>query len=43
MKAFGAAIVVLVTLYVADQNLAQGKYTYQAERLAAQIRHSMGL
>jgi hypothetical protein len=43
MKALGAAIVVLVALYVADHVLAQGKYTDAAQRMAMQMRHSTGI
>jgi F0F1-type ATP synthase membrane subunit c/vacuolar-type H+-ATPase subunit K len=43
MKAFGAGIIVLVALYLADQALTQGKYTAAAQRMAMQIRHSMGI
>jgi hypothetical protein len=43
MKALGAAIIVLVALYIADQIFAQGKYTAAAERMVLQIRHSTGI
>ena len=37
------AIAVLVVLYIADQQFAQGKYTYAVQRMAAQMRHSFGI
>jgi hypothetical protein len=43
MKAVGVAIIILVALYFADQELAQGKYTDAALRMAMQIRHSTGI
>jgi hypothetical protein len=43
MKAIGAAIVVLVALYVTDQTLTQGKYTDAVQRMAMQIRQSTGI
>ena len=43
MKGLGAAIIVLVTLYVADQHFAHGKYTDATWRMAMQIRHSIGI
>ena len=43
LKAVGAAIVILVALYFADQVIAQGKYTDAAQRMAMQIRHSTGI
>jgi hypothetical protein len=43
MKAIGAAIIVLVALYFVDQQLAQGKYTDAAQRMAMQVRHSTGI
>ena len=43
LKAVGAAIVILVALYFADQVFAQGKYTDAAQRMAMQIRHSTGI
>jgi hypothetical protein len=43
MKGLGAAIIVLVALYIADQNFAQGKYTTAAQRMVLQIRHSTGI
>jgi hypothetical protein len=43
MKAFGAAIIVLVVLFLADLLLTDGKYTDAAERMASQIRHSAGI
>jgi hypothetical protein len=43
MKALGAAIIVLVALYIADQMFAQGKYTDAAHRMAMQMRHSIGI
>jgi hypothetical protein len=38
MKALGAAIIVLVALYIADQTFAQGKYTAAAQRMALQFK-----
>jgi hypothetical protein len=43
MKAVGAAIIILVALCFADQELAQGKYTDAAKRMAMQMRHSTGI
>jgi hypothetical protein len=43
MKATGTAIILLVALYFADHELAHGKYTDAAQRMAMQIRHSTGI
>ena len=43
MKALGAAIVVFVALYVADQVLTEGKYSSATQQMVVQIRHSTGI
>jgi hypothetical protein len=40
MKGLIAAVVVISVLYVADQQYAQGKYSYAIGRMVAQMRHS---
>jgi hypothetical protein len=40
MKGLLVAVVVVAALYVADQECAQGKYTYAIGRMVAQMRHS---
>jgi hypothetical protein len=43
MKALGAAAIVLVVLYFADQQFAQGQFTNAVQQMASQMRHSMGI
>jgi len=43
MKALGAAAIVLVVLYFADQQFAQGQFTIAVQQMASQMRHSMGI
>jgi len=43
MKALGAAVVVLIVLYFADQEFTQGQYTDAVRKLAAQLLHSLGI
>jgi hypothetical protein len=43
MKGLLVAVVVVATLYVADQQYTQGKYTYAIGRMVAQMRHSFGI
>jgi hypothetical protein len=43
MKVIGATIIILVALYITDQQFAEGKYTDAAQRMAMQIRHSTGI
>ena len=42
MKVLGAAVIVLVVLYFADQQFAQGHYTDAVQQMAAQMMHSLG-
>lgn len=43
MKALGAAAIVLVVLYFADQQLSQGQFTSAVQQMASQMRHSLGI
>jgi hypothetical protein len=43
MKALGAAVIVLIVLYFADQEFTQGRYTDAARQLGAQLIHSLGI
>lgn len=43
MKVLGAAVIVIVVLYFADQQFAQGHYTDAIQQMGAQIRHSLGI
>jgi hypothetical protein len=43
MKALGAAAIVLVVLYFADQQFTQGQFTTAVQQMASQMRHSMGI
>jgi hypothetical protein len=43
MKAVGAAIIILLMAYLADQQFADGKFTSAATSMMAQMRHSMGV
>jgi hypothetical protein len=43
MKLLGAAIIVLVVLYFADQQFTQGQFTNAAQQMASQMRHSLGI
>ena len=42
MKVLGAAVIVLVVLYFADQQFAQGHYTDAIQQMGAQMMHSLG-
>jgi len=42
MKVLGAAVIVLVVLYFADQQFAQGRYTDAVQQMGAQMMHSLG-
>ena len=42
MKVLGAAVIVLVVLYFADQQFAQGHYTDAVQQMVAQMMHSLG-
>jgi hypothetical protein len=43
MKVLGAAVVVLIALYFADQEFAQGQYTDAVRQIGAQVMHSFGV
>jgi hypothetical protein len=43
MKVLGAVMVVIVALYLADQEFAQGQYTDAGRQLGAQIMRSLGI
>jgi hypothetical protein len=43
MKALAIAGGVLIALYFADQEFAQGQFTDAAQRIGAQIMHSFGI
>jgi hypothetical protein len=43
MKVLGAVVVVLIALYFADQEFAQGKFTDTVRQVGAQIMHSLGI
>ena len=43
MKVLGAAAIVLVVLYFADQQYAQGQYIDAVQRMGAQMMHSLGI
>jgi hypothetical protein len=43
MRAVGAAIIILLMAYLADQQFAEGKFTSADERMMTQMRHSMGV
>jgi hypothetical protein len=43
MKLLGAAAIVLVVLYFADQQFTQGQLTSAAQQMASQMRHSLGI
>ena len=43
MKVLGAAVIVLVVLYFADQQFAHGHYTDAVQQLGAQMMHSFGI
>jgi len=43
MKAVGAAIIILLMAYLADQQFAEGKLTSAATSMMTQMRHSMGV
>jgi len=43
MKGLGAAAIVLVVLYFADQQFTQGQYSSAVQQMALQIRHSLGI
>jgi hypothetical protein len=43
MKGFLIAAGIIAALYVADQQYAQGKYTYALQHMANQMRHSFGI
>jgi hypothetical protein len=43
MKVFGAVVVVLIVLYFADQQFAQGQYTDAVRQMGAQMIHSFGI
>jgi hypothetical protein len=43
MKVLGAAVVVLIALYFADQEFAQGKFTDTVRQVGAQMLHSVGI
>jgi hypothetical protein len=42
MKVLGATVIVLVVLYFADQQFAQGHYTDAVQQMCAQMMHSLG-
>ena len=42
MKVLGATVIVLVVLYFADQQFAQGHYTDAVQQMGAQMMHSLG-
>ena len=43
MKILGAAVIVLVVLYFADQQFAQGRYADAVQQMGAQMMHSLGI
>lgn len=43
MKALIAAIIATAVLYAVDQEYAAGQYTYTAQLMIGQIRHSIGI
>jgi hypothetical protein len=43
MKVLGAAVVVLIALYFADQEFGQGKFTDAVRHVGAQMMHSVGI
>ena len=43
MKGFLIAAGIVGALYLADQQFAQGKYSYAAGRLLSQMRYSFGV
>jgi hypothetical protein len=43
MKALGIALGVLIALYFADQEFAQGQFTDAAQRIGVQMMHSFGI
>jgi hypothetical protein len=43
MKVLGAVIVVLIALYLADQEFTQGQYADAVRQLGAQIMRSLGI
>jgi hypothetical protein len=43
MKVLGAAVIVLIVLYFADQQFAQGHYTDAVRQMGAQMMHSLGI
>jgi ABC-type phosphate transport system permease subunit len=43
MKALGIALGVLIALYLADQEFAQGQFTDAVRRIGAQMMHSFGI
>ena len=42
MKVLGATVFVLVVLYFADQQFAEGRYSDAVQQMAAQMMHSLG-
>jgi hypothetical protein len=43
MKALGIALGVLIALYFADQEFAQGQFTDAVRHIGAQMMHSFGI
>jgi hypothetical protein len=43
MKVLGAAVIVLIALYFADQEFAQGQYTDAVRQMGSQVMHSFGV
>ena len=43
MKAIGVAAAVIFAAYLADQEFAEGQYTYAVQRMIVQIGHSFGV
>jgi hypothetical protein len=43
MKGLLIAVGIIVALYIADQQYAQGKYTYALQHIVNQMRHSFGV
>ncbi len=43
MKGLTIAVGIVATLYISDQEYAQGKYAYALQHMVNQIRHSFGV
>jgi len=43
MKVLGAAAIVVVVLYFADQQFTQGQFTNAFQQMVMQMRHSLGI